>query len=257
MFIHRGPLRFNTLLDASKSGLILADGIFEKDKAENRRDFPSIEDTYFGDPDSPMKRAVRSVNPESSAYILNKLERAGEAKGKELLEKFSKAAVRCTDKVDPDLEAPYEAATTFANDVFEKTKMRFLTEDLSKIRKHVQAAYDVWLESAAKAKPQKKGKGSSRNGGGGDGSMSSRAARLFGSPIDDIIATPNVEEIKASYAYKKWWGSPFAFQVAFGQLCEIKAKAAKGGLAPCIRDIDEMKSVPSSCIKAVEKIYND
>ncbi len=247
-------------MDASKSGLILADGIFEKDQEENRLGgrYPPLEDTFVGDPESPKKRPAHSINPLSSASILTKLEKAGEAKGKELLEKFNKAAGRCDDKLDVELSEPYELATTFANDVYAKTKLKLFAEDLSKIRAHVDRAYKEWFSECAraKAKRQKKDKGSSRTGGGSEDSVSSKAAKLFSSPVEGIVVTRNVEEIKASFAYKNWTGS-FAFQVAFGHLCEIKARATKGGLAPCVREIDEMKTVVGSYIRAVEKSYND
>lgn len=242
-------------MDASKSGLILAKGIFEKDRKEFGGGALGVEDTYFGDPQSPAKRRTRQINPASAAFILNKLYDAGLAKGEKLKKDFNEAAKCCSNRADPVLVKPYDDATEFANRVFGETRMTFFTDDLSKIRRHVDQAYEKWAQACGRSKSKLK-KSPSSSGNGGD-NPSLEAAKFFASSVDGIIATSNVDEIKASYAYRKWPDSPFAFQVAFGQLCEIKARAAKGGIAPCIREIDEMKTIVGSCVKAVEKSYID
>ncbi|KAF9447542.1 hypothetical protein P691DRAFT_731304 [Macrolepiota fuliginosa MF-IS2] len=225
---------FNTLLDASKSGLILKEGIFEKDREEFGGGAYGIEDT--------------------AAYILNKLQDAGQAVGEKLKKDFNDAAKSCTNRPDPDLIAPYEDATEFANGVYAKTKWTGFAEDLTKIRNHVEVSHEKWAQACSKSKSKSASKKKSASGGE---DLSREAARLFALPVEGIIATRNVDEIKASYAYVSAKDSPFAFQVAFRQLCEIKGRAASGGLAPCIREIDEMKTIPASHIKAVEKSYND
>lgn len=247
-------------MDASKSGLILADGIFEKDQKEFKPDFAYAEDIYIGDPQSPMKRSARPpADRKSDAFILTKLQKAGEAKGKELMDQFNKVSHSCIDKVDTDLTAPYETATTFANKQYQDNAIRLFTEDLTRIRNHVHAAQVEWSRACGKSKSKNSSKKQKGSGSSNTVDVSVNAARMFAEPVKGlIVTTPSSEaEIKASYAYTQWPHSPFAFQVAFRQLCDIKARSTKGGIAPCIREIDEMKTISGSYIRAVEKSYND
>lgn len=150
---------------------------------------------------------------------------------------------------DVQLTAPYEIADKFAHDVFARSGVDSFEEDLERIRRHVQDVFQKWLEATSSSNSEKKRKDSA----GLD--MFERAAMLFAEPVEGIIVTPNVEEIKASFAYFKYPKRLFAISVAFRQLCEIKARASKGGMVPCTTDIDEMKTISAACVRALEKSY--
>ncbi|KXN85003.1 putative RNA-dependent RNA polymerase SHL2 [Leucoagaricus sp. SymC.cos] len=232
---------FNTLLDASKSGLILADGIFEQDRKKK-------------------KPANPSTNPSSDAFILTKLQERAIKKGDELLKQFANVAEACSEKRDPHLIQSYEEASDFANRMCMEAEITTLfRDDLTKIRDHVEKVHEEWSREASKAKSKLKAKSKSKKGSSGSSEVNiyKKAAMLFASPVEGIMATRHVQEICVSYAYYRYPNSAFAFQVAFRVLCEMKAKATRGGMAPCITEIDEMKMIPASCIRAVEKSYAD
>lgn len=221
-FIH---LSFCTLLDASKTGHRLKPGVFTKDQK-----------TYI-----PLPK-------ESPTFILGRLEKAGNDKGEELLsqlETLPKGALS-----DKDLKQPYEVANDFAMKSSARG-FKVFYEDLSRIRKHVDAARDLYLIAVAAQKDAPKDSKKRSRSAKKDDPMAV-ATRKFAEDIPGIEMTPNVEEIKASYSYVL--SSPphhFAFQMAFRDLCMIKAKSSPGGIAPVIRTFDEVKSFSGSCMRAL------
>lgn len=64
-------------------------------------------------------------------------------------------------------------------------------------------------------------------------------------------ALPNVEYIKASYAYTKGQGN-FAKSVAFRTLCQIMVNATDGGGAPCSRLLDQVRSISGKAKRLFE-----
>jgi len=240
------PSRFNILLDAGKSGLTLAEGIFEQDQKKFRRpyenkDINSIRD--FG-----LTKAVSTLptDPSSDAYILRKLhDRACEV-GESFMTIFRTSP---TERPDVQLIGPYEAACKFANDVFVKSGLDIFEDDLNRIPQHVLKVFQEWSTVTSLSNSKQKEKDSA----GLD--RFRRVAMLFAEPVMGITVTPNVDEIKASFAYFKYPRRMFAVSVAFRRLCEIKARASTGGMVPCTTDIDEMKTVSAACIRALEKSY--
>jgi hypothetical protein len=251
--------RFNTLLDASKSGLILAEGIYERDQKKYGNFRDSYEDSFFGDPESSEKKLTRPINRDSHAYILTKIEETARAKGAELMVKFNNASNSCSDNGmrDPELTKPYKDATEYANRMFLECKFTQFRDEMTLIRKHVDMVHNEWLIETRNATRSKQKSKSKRGASSANTDVSKKAAMLFASPIEGVEAIQNVKEVLASFAHDGYPLSPFAFQVAFRQLCEIKARATRGGIAPCITEIDEMKTIPASSIRAMEKSYVD
>lgn len=231
-------------MDASKSGLVLADGIFKQDQREYARDHDREPSVLAGQRSIRQNNTRPAVSPTSDAFILTKLKKAAEAKGGELREKFKTNSSSCADRMDPDLIAPYEMATEFAN----KNYPRYpeFAADLQKIRDHVYKAHEEYLKTS-KALSKHKLTAAFVTG-----------ARVFAEPLAELtFTTPDrAEELKASFAYREYHNKRVVpFQLAFQKLCEIKARSTPGGIVACIREIDEMRAIPVSHIRAVEKSY--
>lgn len=240
------PSRFNILLDAGKSGLALAEGIFEQDQKKFRHPYEYRDINLTGDFWLPKAASTLTADPSSDAYILRKLHDRAREVGESFMKIFQTSP---GEKLDVQLIGPYEAANKFADDVFVKSGLDFFEDDLNKIRQHVSKAFQEW--SIVTRLPSSKQK--EKDSAGLD--RYRRVAMLFAEPVMGITVTPNVEEIKASFAYFKYPRRMFAVSVAFRQLCEIKARASTGGMVPCTTDIDEMKAVSAACIRALEKNY--
>lgn len=234
------PSRFNILLDASKSGLALGEGIFEQDQKKFRRPYNCRDINSIGDSGLPKAASVLTADPSSDAYILRKLHDRAREVGESFMEIFRTSS---GDYPDIQLIGPYEAANKFANDVFAKSGLDFFEDDLNRIRLHISEVFREWSTVTSLSTSKQKEKDYRR------------VAMLFAEPVMGITVTPNVEEIKASFAYFKYPKRMFAVSVAFRQLCEIKARASTGGMVPCTTDIDEMKTVSAACIRALKKSY--
>lgn len=191
--------------------------------------------------------------PPDVKDILLRLTEAGNAKGRELLHRYGNLDTK--ESVDKDLKHPYEAFVNYCLDSISHG-VKVFNSEIERIRDHVNAAYDIWLLAMSKimneqgfpnAAPGAKSKSMSKR----NDNASWAAAQAYAQPIADIRLTPNVEEVKASYAYKR---SPnFAFSVAFEELCCIKARASPGGRAPNLRIFDEAKTFSSSFMRALNR----
>ncbi|KAJ3501661.1 hypothetical protein NMY22_g18849 [Coprinellus aureogranulatus] len=254
---------FNHLLDASKSGLRLQAGLFEKDKK------------------------LYGVKPQPFG-ILAELQGEGVKILEEFMRLFEHKALEATGGKDvsffkdKDLAKPYEDAMASAHFMQEDRVRpgedaqvrerriavgRFMHDELRAIRRHVEAAKDEFMirfgkrmqqesqlgtpfsPTSSKPKPTKSyGKAKSDQA-----DEMYKAAKMFGEPIPGItIYQSNIEEMKASCAvYSQSPQSAFPWSVGFRGLCTIKAKAR--GIAPAIREIDECKGMSSSVAKVLSK----
>ncbi|RDB19363.1 putative RNA-dependent RNA polymerase SHL2 [Hypsizygus marmoreus] len=245
-FAVRLAYMFNVLLDSSKTGLRLKPGIFEKDQRQFGGEIPQTADVTKGRP-----------------FILHSLHNAGKSTGDALLQDYDNLAADCDDSKDlkdPDLLRPYDVATERSRMLFnqpvEPGQKHMLTNEMSKIRKHVEKAKDAFVEAAAMKRgiqddpfsPTKKKKVKKQRD---QNDPMLLAAHLYSQDIKDVFLFQNVSDIKASYAYHL--NPNFAFSVAFRDLCLIKAHAAPGGVAPSIRSFDEAKSIPSTYVRAMAR----
>ncbi|CAA7264868.1 unnamed protein product [Cyclocybe aegerita] len=221
---------FSTLLDASKTGRRLKTGIFKKDMSR------------FGN---------LSRLGTSSSDILSILKAAGERKGEELKQKFMAQsgdgdASRGSGGTDKDLLKPYDVISAFSlHKVDGKTSDYW--HELNRIRDHVKIAENTWLD-ACKNNQESPAKGGKRNKKAEKEEMMLEASRRYADPIDGIKLIPNVEQVKASYAYTV--RRNFAFSVAFNELCHIKALASPGGQIPTLRMFAEAQGFNSSYMRA-------
>lgn len=145
---------------------------------------------------------------------------------------------------------------THAIEVFKRKNKRDFTDELDLIRKHVDLANITFKKAISKKdqdSPSKSKKGFQIKSDQED--LTLKAAREYAEPIENILLTRNVEEVKASYAYRL--NINFAFSVAFNELCLIKARASPEGIAPSLRIFDEGKSFTPSFLRTLLSCENE
>ncbi|GLB43650.1 putative RNA-dependent RNA polymerase [Lyophyllum shimeji] len=240
---------FNTLLDSGKTGLRLKPGVFEKDRA--RFGYP-VPETQQGNSRRFIFHTLRSVCKAASDALLRDYDILGSPSSR--------------DVKDGDLIQPYETINDHALRYYENhtnEHRRLLTDELVRIRAVVEVARDAYSDAlsrlgAAKEKADQSGsptKKTSKKKSQREADPFLRASKLFDQDVPDVFLIQNIREIKASYAYTLY--PPFAFSVAFRDLCVIKAQASAGGIAPIIRSFDQAKTIPSTYIKAVARLTAD
>jgi hypothetical protein len=202
--------------------------------------------------------ARQSLHPDSFLDILTRLKVAGKNKGEELLGQHREAGSNLDDycRSDNDLAAPYKAAVDHALQVLTVTKSKDFTDELEMIRKHVDRAKKTFDTATFKKERQPSVK--SRKGfriKSDQEDVTLKASREYADPIENILLIRNVEEVKASYAYRLNFN--FAFSVAFSQLCLIKACASPGGITPSLRIFDEGKTLTPSFLRALPRCENE
>lgn len=208
--------------------------------------------------DQDLKTYGKSQRDEASDPtewdILSILKNAATKKGEELVRKYDSKKVAQANQqqksggTDKELLAPYSEANDQATRLREQFKVTAYDDELSRIRKHVWAAFDLFRGASASARnsPQKKG---SKSGKPKQEDPMLAAARAYAGLVENIVFISNVEQVKASFAYAQ--SETFAFNVAFQELCHIKAMASAGGHTPTLRMFDEAKTASASYFRAL------
>ncbi|KAJ3861553.1 RNA dependent RNA polymerase-domain-containing protein [Lentinula novae-zelandiae] len=242
---------FNHLLDAPKTGAVLRAAVSTEDRSQNQKYKKSLEH--------------RAQTGSQESFIFDELE----AFGLELLEatmaEFMQLPASSSEKSDVLLEPyrmaqrlckvgciPVDAATKIAetvgtSELGAKNVTQILLEarrlDLDLIEKHVDRAFHKFCSIAGTTKDfddekkKKKGKSSQSD-------VMAPAIALFAQEIRGLTSTlPNIDQVKASYAYSKGKTVNFGKTVAFRTLCEIQVAASSEGGAPCFRLLDQVKSI--------------
>ncbi|KAJ3851289.1 RNA dependent RNA polymerase-domain-containing protein [Lentinula lateritia] len=241
---------FNRLLDAPKTGAVLRTAVSTEDRSQNQKYIKSLDH--------------RAQTGSQKSFIFDELE----AFGRELLEatmaEFMQLPASSSEKSDVLLEPyrmaqklckvgciPIDAATKIAetvgtSELDAKNVTQILLEarrlDLDLIEKHVDRAYYKFCSIAGTTKDlddkkKKKGKISQSD-------VMAPAIALFAQEICGLTNTlPNIDQVKASYAYSKGKTVKFGKTVAFRTLCEIQVAASSEGGAPCFRLLDQVKSI--------------
>ena len=194
-----------------------------------------------------------NLERSDSKDILDVLKKAGQQKGDELLRRYE--SIESQTSEDKDLSLPYDTAIDYAHKASDRG-VDIFSKEIKFIRDHVDAAHKMWRKAVSKSAQESPTtpttntkRKSSKKTDGDDLSLAS--ARAYAQPLEDICLTPNLEEVKASYAYKI--SRSFGFSVAFQELCRIKARASPGGHAPNLRIFDEAKSFSSSFLRALNR----
>ncbi|KAJ7608165.1 RNA dependent RNA polymerase-domain-containing protein [Roridomyces roridus] len=221
----------NTLLDAAKTGLSLKPGVFEEHKRHYGHVYPKTENSWL----PPTARRDEPSNP----YILEKLCRAGNSMGDLFLHQHDLASKKLDN--GPGIEADSQLLQSFADATQKSNKIfRASADELQKIKTHVDGVRKLYR---AADKPENKHNRAA---------LVADVCQKYMEPVPGLVGlfdNGRVEEIKASYAYSL--KEKFAFTVAFRTLCEIKSRAASGGMVPTRRVFDELKSISASAARAL------
>jgi RNA-dependent RNA polymerase len=259
--IERGSLkstfRFCSILDGAKTGLKV------------KRDVEVSDTRKYDYAPRPWKvrQTIKKTSPAASAKADNRVplvrpQRLGpfimdeifdhskweENNLKKHLENFCQENV--SHSKDPHLAAPYEEAEM----KLQGPAQAFYTADLNKIKDHVVRMYHEHKKQLG----QSHGPPTNTQSGADFSSRNittrqdvirklSRQFARFPDPSTMYMTSDTVAKVKASYAYIYDWEqnrsvekksdkktSRFPWNVAFRELCELKAKAVSGGLAKTV-----------------------
>ncbi|KAJ4483881.1 RNA dependent RNA polymerase-domain-containing protein [Lentinula aciculospora] len=238
---------FNRLLDAPKTGAMLHSTVLREDSAQNRTFKESLE--------------CRERSGLQKSFIFDELGTFGQGLLKTTMAKFEQLPTS-SEKSHILLE-PYRMAQNLcriggiptgpaekiaqASGLDSGNVMRILQEarrlDLRLIEQHVDQAFHKFCfivdttKGLQEKKKKKKGKSTQPDTMG-------PVIALYTQEIHGLTNTlPNIDQVKASYAYSKSKTHNFGKTVAFRTLCEIQVAASSEGGAPCSRLLDQVKSV--------------
>ncbi|KAJ3730892.1 RNA dependent RNA polymerase-domain-containing protein [Lentinula guzmanii] len=238
---------FNRLLDAPKTGAVLRTEVMQKDKKRDRDIKQSLEG--------------RAQSGSQASFIFDELETFGQnllkttmAKFQQLpplsersymlLEPYKMAQNLCQfGSIPADALAKIAESSESDPRKVERILLEARRSDLRSLEHHVDQAFLKFCSIARtnrdfeEKKKQKKGKSSQID-------VMDPAVALYAQEIHGLTNTlPNIEQVKASYAYSKGKTFNFGKTVAFRTLCEIQVAALSEGGAPCSRILDQVKSV--------------
>lgn len=236
---------FNTLLDGTKTGLVVLPDVCAADKYRASMDKQPIE--HF----KPSSARLYS-NP---TFILDVLVHSGEKRCEKLLIEFHKRTDGCRH-LDADLLYPWKNVKSRIEKA--GTEKPFaavaLQEDLNLIIAHIDESLKKYQEataSNASTKPlNMKGTGVRAGLVRKPKNYLQHVVAFFARTISGIMimSSHEVERVKASYAYSLP-NPKFGFCVAYATLCRIKSEASLRGGATSTRAIDEARAVPAGVRK--------
>jgi hypothetical protein len=188
---------------------------------------------------------------ELGTFILDTLLREGETLSKfykDLYHELSKSLPKTKDR---DLCHPYSDAEKRAA-LAKEGNMHYLDDELQKIKKHVRHIHDEWSDVCIGAALNPKRSGPTQHR-----AITSLAGKFAAGPPDLIfMSNDETQSIKASFAYDAFFkpdkADYFAFAMAFGSLCSIKARA-KGHVAMTAAFGDCM-SIPLSMVRVIAAV---
>ncbi|KAF6762282.1 RNA dependent RNA polymerase-domain-containing protein [Ephemerocybe angulata] len=271
---------FCLTLDAAKSGMTVRKEISDKDNKEFGQRSPAWKEWKEAVNDEPKVNTRNLAHPRRKKgigrFIMDDLEILAKAKGSEWLTRIDEVFESENNVEDKHLSAPYREIVSKLN----SPGGAFYKADLDLIRRHVEEEYakDIrrrqeegramsaqnLLYSPTKRSPKKAGGSTSFT----DRPIEERqdilraASRRFAeSPDPALLHMPAdlAARVKASYAYvydceyrkvsptRVNW-SRFPFDVAFRELCDIKARALGNHKTVCSRFYDHVLVKPPKII---------
>jgi RNA-dependent RNA polymerase len=204
---------------------------------------------YTLPPDSrpPVKR-----DDGLDTFILERLEEAGEAMRTTHLRKFEDTYREDRDyRKDQDLMRPFQEAQIRAEQMKNQGNSQ-AAEELKLVTTHVHEVYEAYRKFWAVSLNSKSHKKSQDSLKSAESPTTEFARQFTEGPPTFIIG--DVRAIKASYAYTKC-SAPFAFTVAYHDLCAFKATAL--GDVPTSRLIAETMDIRSSFLRVLDRSSGD
>ncbi|KAG6834254.1 hypothetical protein H0H93_010862 [Arthromyces matolae] len=237
---------FNILLDSSKNGYRLKEGVFEADRKT------------YGNAKIPE---LKSSDTDRS-WIFHSLRQAGKEAGDELLARYDAelmASNRGELACDKLLSSPYTTTIDRAHSDFDDRGDPWNHEygrrahaDLKRIRDHVELAFSEYRnancnlvhEAQSPAPPKTPGK--RKKAQSQKSNPYARAQELYDQPIEGILyfRKIDIDQLKGSYAYHR--NPKFAFAIASQDLYLIKALASSERIAPTVYSFGQAMTIPST-----------
>lgn len=231
--LSHGNKRFTQCLDAVKSGIVVKDQVFARDRRTWDKRAPACfpqesEDTEFRD----GKQALPPRDSSLPRFILEVLQDEGERERKlytDRLGKLRDSIVEAQD-ADMDLVQPFEEAR-------KRARVHKSQDDLEKIKAHVDKYRKQFVEARCNqgefSPGNRYGRRVKKDISIGERQESSRAvSQAYNSNLPHDLAGYDddaVRRIAASYAYILDFGTRrynYCFSVGWAELCAIKARAA-------------------------------
>ncbi|KIJ66539.1 hypothetical protein HYDPIDRAFT_26878 [Hydnomerulius pinastri MD-312] len=202
-------------------------------RLESAKESAKGKKTTGGEKPSAAKRRI--------PFILDDLVEEGDRLRKQFLGEYRLLRTTRNDAGDPNLTAPWEAARARAAGARNQAFPGF-ADNLEDIREHVTASFDAFRRAAAAAKttlPDSPAK---------DESFTLVAQGFAETPnfgTYQFFSDDDVRTLKASLAASE--SLPFAFSMAFAELCAIKARAA--GNVAFTYQFAQCLSVPNAVLR--------
>jgi len=243
--------RFNTCLDSPKTGHRLENHIFLEDRAQYGHPRPSCMVT-MDQVDSAGQGHQSTAPVERSkhlgTFVLDSLVAAGRELRIRHLQTYDLLLAGLDGRPDHDLLKPFKDATTMANEM-ERQKCQKFRDELMSLKAHVdevQKAYQKLWASPRKPSSSRTKKGGNRKDI--DAALADIARQFAEGPSNyHNFMTPNLAQIKASYAYSL--SATYGFSMAYRDLCTIKAVASQH--IPIARSFAETMSIAPSFLRVL------
>lgn len=221
---------FTTLLDAPKSGLRLKADVFETDKKKYGGFRVRCLKTPKKTPGNIASPHTDLVRPAAlGTFVLDTLFQEGEKLNAMYMDTYREVSKSLSKIKDVDLCQPYVEAEKRAARA-KDGHIPHLHDELQMIVKHVDKIHEGWKKLHANTAMVKESNNHSRKKSTKCGAINS-LARKFAERLPDLVFISNYDAdlIKASLAYTNSFDScnpgHFAFSMASGSLCAIKARA--------------------------------
>lgn len=275
--------RFTNVLDGAKTGVTVADNVFQ----EHRKKFGSLPLPWAsvrkkaksrGEfvPDEQTAKRAAHLPPFVLQELYNELMRQCTVHERQLDKLFPDRSAKCAPPLDAHLAAPWQDAKERAEEIARTRGDTWMQQELKAISKHVEDVYELHRKRVK----QWGGSGSGAQRGGAKGAKGKGGASFTDRPIErrqdtfrelsrafeDGPATlpdggpllcfdkPTMRRLRASYAYiydhkQSWAGwSRFPWDVAMRTLCQIKVEALGGGKT-LTEDFYYKMTIPKSFVK--------
>ncbi|KAG8219296.1 RNA dependent RNA polymerase-domain-containing protein [Butyriboletus roseoflavus] len=240
---------FTTCLDASKTGLRVKLPVFDQDRQQWGAKQPwyawKLEQSEGkGGKNTPQKTPHKR---QGSPFILDVLVEEGENLKEEALQDYRKLRTQSPEE-DLDLSRPWHAAKAKAAQA-KASGIFGLTKNLEDIEIHVDEAWKGYLRAV------KISNGTSDESSSSKDRPYNKVASSFAKPLlfrgFVFFSDNDVQILKASLASTK--SLPFAFSVAFHDLCAIKARAT--GNVALTHQFAQCITVPSIVVRTFSQTH--
>jgi RNA-dependent RNA polymerase len=192
-------------------------------------------------------------------FILDTLIQFGDQLSNQHLVNFDRLLKAVDQRSDYDLLQPHKDATVIASQISDGGYDGY-SRGLEAIECHVKKMYIKWTDTTASESQSSSPRRSPTKGRDaykpkGDAWRKVARAYVEGPTDPSTSVIPNVNAVKASFAYAYYKNPKFAFTVAYKDLCAIKASASQN--LPITREFGEAMSIVPSFLRVLGQSEGD